>query len=169
MMNRGYTIEDYKKKISIIKETIPDVSITTDIIVGFSTESDEDFQETMDVVKEVGYDNVFSFIYSERKGTKAAEKFTDDISREVKVARLQALKDIQHECGLKNLTKDVGKIKEVLVERESKKSKSELMGRTEQFRIVVFKDMNNLKPGMFAKVKITEAKGVTLFGTLNLD
>ena len=169
MMNRGYTIEDYKRKIKIIKETIPNVSITTDIIVGFPTESDEDFNATMNIVKEVGYDNVFSFIYSQRKGTKAAEKFKDDISREIKVSRLQALKDLQHECGLKELEKDVGKIKEVLVERESKKNKLELMGRTEQFRIVVFENKNSLKAGMFAKVKITKAKGVTLFGTLDLN
>lgn len=166
LMNRGYTKEEYLEKIKLIRKHIPDVALTADIIVGFPTETDDEFRETIEVVKEARYDNSFTFIYSERSGTKAKEKFNDNISRDVKVKRLQELSDLQHQVGLRELKKDIGLVKEVLVESESKKRKSQLMGRTEQNRIVIFDNQNNLKPGTFVNVKITKAEGVSLFGKI---
>lgn len=166
MMNRGYTIESYKEKINKIKKAIPDIALTADIIVGFPSETEEDFEDTLQTVKDVSFDNSFTFIYSERENTAAEKKYTDDIDRETKVGRLQRLSDLQKEVGLKNLQSEVGKIREVLVENISKKRDWQLKGRTVHNRIVIFDKKDDLKTGDYVNVKIVRAEGVTLFGEI---
>ncbi|PID29607.1 MAG: tRNA (N6-isopentenyl adenosine(37)-C2)-methylthiotransferase MiaB [Candidatus Cloacimonadota bacterium] len=165
-MNRGYTIEDYLKKVDKLKTSIPDISLTTDIIVGFPGETEEEFNDTLNIVKKVKFDNSFIFIYSERKNTKASKIFDDNISRDIKVERLKKLSDLQREVGLEMLSSDIGKVKEVLVESVSKKRESQLKGRTEQNRIVIFDRRDGINVGDYVRVKITKAGGVTLFGDL---
>lgn len=165
-MNRGYTIEEYLAKLKMIREKIPDIALTTDVIVGFPGETVEDFQETVKVLKDTKFDNAFMFIYSERKNTASAKNFKDDITKEEKGRRQQFISDLQKEIGLEQLRKDIGKIKEVLIESLSKKRKEQYKGRTEQNRIVVFDKVEGCNIGDIVKVKIIEAEGVTLFGEI---
>jgi tRNA-2-methylthio-N6-dimethylallyladenosine synthase len=163
-MNRGYTIEKYLSNIQKVKNAMPEIALTTDVIVGFPGETDEDFQRTLDIIKEVGFDNSFTFIYSERGGTKAAEVFPDDVTKEQKAQRMDKLLVLQKEVGLEQLKKDVGKVLEILVESVSKKRDDEWKGRTEQNRIVIFKANREYQPGEYINVKITAAEGLSLFG-----
>jgi len=163
-MNRGYTIEKYLTSIQKVKTAMPDISLTTDVIVGFPGESEADFLESLAVIEKVGFDNSFTFIYSQRNGTKAAEHFPDDVSDEIKGDRLNRLKEFQKSIGLLQLRKDVGKTRTVLIESVSKKRADEWKGRTEQNRIVIFKTDKNCQPGDYLDIKINRADGVTLFG-----
>jgi len=163
-MNRGYTIEKYLGTIDKVKTAMPDISLTTDVIVGFPGETEEDFAKSLAVIEKVGFDNAFTFIYSQRSGTKAAEHFPDDVSDKIKGERLNRLKDLQKEVGLLQLRKDIGKTRSVLIESVSKKRADEWKGRTEQNRIVIFKTDINCKPGDYLEIKINRADGVTLFG-----
>ncbi|MBN2790188.1 MAG: tRNA (N6-isopentenyl adenosine(37)-C2)-methylthiotransferase MiaB [Candidatus Delongbacteria bacterium] len=165
-MNRGYTIEEYLAKIDMIRRKLPDIAITTDVIVGFPGETEEDFQQTVEVLKNTEFDNAFMFIYSERKNTASAKNFTDDVPKEEKGRRQQFIADLQKEIGLEQLRKDIGKTREVLIESLSKKRKEQYKGRTEQNRIVVFDKITNFNVGDFVKVKIIKAEGVTLFGEI---
>ncbi|MDA3838723.1 MAG: tRNA (N6-isopentenyl adenosine(37)-C2)-methylthiotransferase MiaB [Candidatus Delongbacteria bacterium] len=165
-MNRGYTIEKYLAKIKMIREKIPNIAITTDIIVGFPGETEDDFQQTVKVLKDTKFDNAFMFIYSERKNTASAKNFKDDVSKEEKSRRQQFISKLQKKIGLVELKKDVGKITEVLIESISKKRDYQYKGRTEQNRIVVFDKIEGYNIGDYAKVKIKKAEGVTLFGEI---
>lgn len=162
-MNRKYTKEEYLALIERIKEKIPDASFTSDVIVGFPNETREDFYETLDVLKKVRFDSVFSFIYSKRPGTPAAV-MKDDISDEEKHENFDELLRVQNEIS-KELADDYfGKTEEIMVEGESKTDKNMLTGRTTGGKIVNFPKENGLKAGDFVKVKITKCSTWSLTG-----
>ncbi|HEX2935728.1 MAG TPA: tRNA (N6-isopentenyl adenosine(37)-C2)-methylthiotransferase MiaB, partial [Bacteroidales bacterium] len=138
LMKRGYTREWYLSRVEAIKRIIPECAITTDIIAGFCGETEEDHQQTLSLIKEVGYDFAFMFKYSERPKTYAQRKYTDDVPEEVKSRRLQEIIDVQHEISEQTKLNYLGKEYEVLVEGVSKKSKHELFGRTTHNQVVVF-------------------------------
>lgn len=164
LMNRGYTKEQYLALAEKMKKRIPDVSLTADIIVGFPYETEEDFQDTLDVVGKVGYETAFMFMYSIRKGTKAAE-MEGQIEEEIKKERLQRLITLQNKMSKDSSEKYMGKIEKVLVEGESRKNKDMLTGRTNTNKIVIFKGDSSLA-GKFVNIKINECKTWTLYGDI---
>jgi tRNA-2-methylthio-N6-dimethylallyladenosine synthase len=164
-MNRKYSREDYLERISKIKITTPNCGISTDIIAGFCGETEEDHQQTLSLMKEVGFDFAFMFKYSERPDTLAAKNYKDDIPEKVKSRRLQEIIDLQRSLSFESNKKDVGKVFEVLVEGYSKKSKQQVSGRNSQNKVVVFTD-NKSKPGDYARVKITSCSTATLLGSV---
>lgn len=163
LMNRKYTRQQYLDKVATIKRLIPDCGITTDIFVGYHDESEEDYQQTLSLVKEVGYDSAFMFKYSERPGTYAAEHLPDNVPEEEKVRRLNELIKLQTEISALQNKKDEGKEFVILIENFSKRSRQQLMGRTEQNKAVVI-DKGNHHIGEFVKVRITGSTSATLFG-----
>lgn len=163
LMNRKYTREDYMNKITAIKNTIKDCGISTDIIAGFCTETIEDHQDTLDMMRWVGYDSAFMFNYSQRSNTLAAKKYEDDIAYEEKTRRLEEIIDLQRKLSLESNQKDVGKIFEVLIEGESKRSKEQLFGRNSQNKVIIF-DRKGFKIGDYVQVKVTSCTSATLFG-----
>lgn len=164
-MNRGYTKEEFITLAKKIKEKIPDIGLTTDIIVGFPGETDEDFQDTMDVVNEVGFENAFMFMYSKRSGTPAAT-MDKQVDEQVKSERLQQLMRLQNYKAKEESQKYLGKTVKVLVEGPSRKNPEMLTGRTSTHKIVLFKsDRTDLK-GKFVHTRIYEAKTWTLYGEL---
>lgn len=162
-MNRKYTREWYLDRIAAIRKYIPDCSISTDIIAGFSGETEEDHTDTLSIMKEVGYDYAFMFKYSERPNTLAAKKYIDDIHEEVKGKRLQEIIDLQQELSYQSNHRDIGKVFEVLVENVSKKSKEELSGRNSQNKVIVFPSSKK-KSGDYVIVKVTSCTPATLRG-----
>ena len=164
-MNRGYTKEEFITLAKKIKEKIPDIGLTTDIIVGLPGEKDEDFQDTMDVVNEVGFENAFMFMYSKRSGTPAAT-MEEQVDEQVKSERLQQLMRLQNYKAKEESQKYLGKTVKVLVEGPSRKNPEMLTGRTSTHKIVLFKsDRTDLK-GKFVHTRIYEAKTWTLYGEL---
>ena len=164
-MNRGYTKEEFITLAKKIKEKIPDIGLTTDIIVGFPGETEEDFQDTMDVVNEVGFENAFMFMYSKRSGTPAAT-MEEQVDEQVKNERLQQLMRLQNYKAKEESQKYLGKTVKVLVEGPSRKNPEMLTGRTSTHKIVLFKsDRTDLK-GKFVHTRIYEAKTWTLYGEL---
>ena len=163
-MSRGYTKEEFITLAKKIKEKIPDIGITTDIIVGFPGETDEDFQDTMDVVNEVGFENAFMFMYSKRTGTPAAI-MENQVDENVKSERLQQLMRLQNAKAKEESTKYLDKIVKVLVEGPSRKNKEMLSGRTSSHKIVLFKGDKKLI-GKFVNVRIEETKTWTLYGKI---
>lgn len=163
-MNRKYTREEYLNKIARIKEMLPNLAITTDIIVGFPGESEEDFKETIDLVKEVKYDSAYTFLYSIREGTIAA-KMEDQVPDEVKHKRFQILLDTLNEIGLTHNENLIGTIQKVLVEEISKNDESQLSGRAESSKIVHFVGDENLI-GKIVNVRIDSVNTFTLKGSL---
>ena len=154
-MRRGYTREEYQNRVKDLREAVPGISLTTDIIVGFPGESEVDFQETLDAVKKVGFDGAFTFYYSRLLGTKAAE-LEDQVPEEIKGERLRRLIDLQQKITLEKNSGLVGGEFEVLVEGVSEKSCQQLQGRTRSNKIVVFKSPKELI-GDFVWVRILEA------------
>ena len=167
LMNRGYSKEQYIALAEKIKERIPGVSLTADIIVGFPQETEEDFVDTLDVVEKVGFETSFMFMYSIRKGTKAAV-MEGQIDDEVKKDRLHRLMSLQNSISKKLSMDYEGKIERVLVEGPSKKNKDMLSSRTSTNKIVLFKGDKSLE-GQFVNVKINECKTWTLYGELMAD
>ena len=167
LMNRGYSKEQYIALAEKIKERIPGVSLTADIIVGFPQETEEDFVDTLDVVEKVGFETSFMFMYSIRKGTKAAV-MEGQIDDEVKKDRLHRLMSLQNSISKKLSMDYEGKIERVLVEGPSKKNKEMLSSRTSTNKIVLFKGDKSLE-GQFVNVKINECKTWTLYGELMAD
>lgn len=163
-MNRKYTREDYLKIIDRVRAINPDISITTDIIVGFPGETEEDFEDTLDLVRKVGFDSAFTFLYSVREGTPAA-KMEDQIDMEVKNDRFQRLMEVLHPFGLEFNKKYLGKEVEILVEEVSKNNEKVLTGRTTSGKLVHFEGDKSLI-GELVDVKITKAKTFTLEGEL---
>lgn len=163
-MNRKYTREDYLKIIDRVRAVNPDISITTDIIVGFPGETEEDFEDTLDLVRKVGFDSAFTFLYSVREGTPAA-KMEDQIDMEVKNDRFQRLMEVLHPFGLEFNKKYLGKEVEILVEEVSKNNEKVLTGRTTSGKLVHFEGDKSLI-GELVDVKITKAKTFTLEGEL---
>ena len=164
-MNRGYTKEEFITLAKKIKEKIPDIGLTTDIIVGFPGETDEDFQDTMDVVNEVGFENAFMFMYSKRSGTPAAT-MEEQVDEQVKSERLQQLMRLQNYKAKEESQKYLGKTVKVLVEGPSRKNPEMLTGRTSTHKIVLFKSPGTDLKGKFVNTKIYEAKTWTLYGEL---
>ena len=163
-MNRGYTAEHYYAIVQKLRAAMPEVSITTDIIAGFPGETEEQFQKTYDLMEKIEFDYAFTFKYSPRRGTKAAE-FTDQVPEEQRLARLQKLIHLQEQITLKKYQEQIGKIKEIYVSKISKKNKAELAGKSRDFKITVFPGTPDLI-GKFVKVKITDAVGWTLKGKI---
>ena len=161
-MNRTYSKEEFMNLVEKIKKYLPNCSISTDIIVGFPGESDDDFADTLDVVKKVKFDFSYMFKYSSRPGTKAAE-YTDQIDENVKQERLEKLIDLQRKTTLNNNQRKIGTIQHVLIEKESKKSNQYWSGRTDGNIWTIIKK-NNESIRDIIPVKITDAQGVTLFG-----
>jgi tRNA-i(6)A37 thiotransferase enzyme miaB len=164
-MNRGYTKEEFITLAKKIKEKIPDIGLTTDIIVGFPGETEEDFQDTMDVVNEVGFENAFMFMYSKRSGTPAAT-MEEQVDEQVKSERLQQLMRLQNYKAKEESQKYLGKTVKVLVEGPSRKNPEMLTGRTSTHKIVLFKSPGTDLKGKFVNTKIYEAKTWTLYGEL---
>ncbi|MBD8347716.1 tRNA (N6-isopentenyl adenosine(37)-C2)-methylthiotransferase MiaB [Dysgonomonas sp. HGC4] len=163
VMKRKYDREWYLDRIAAIKRIIPGCGLSTDIMCGYHSETEEDHQETLSLMREVGFDSAFMFKYSERPGTYAAKKLEDNVSEEVKSRRLQEIIDLQIELSRISNTKDVGNTYEVLIEGFSKRSKEQLFGRSSQNKVVIF-DKNDLRIGQLVKVKITGNTSATLFG-----
>lgn len=163
VMNRKYTREWYLDRIAAIRRILPECAISTDLFCGFHSETEEDFQETLSLMREVGYDSAYLFKYSERPGTYAAKYLEDDVPEEVKVRRLQEMIDLQNKLSEESNLRDIGKVFEVLIEGYSKRSREQLFGRTSQNKVVIF-DKKNFHVGQFIRVKIQRASSATLFG-----
>ncbi len=165
LMNRGYTKENYLALAEKIKSKIPEATFTTDIIVGFPGETEEDFQDTLDVVNKIQFENSYMFMYSIRKGTKAAE-MDEQISEEVKNERLQRLIATQKNASNNTSQNYKDKVFKVLVEGFSRKNKETLTGRTASNKVVIFKgDLDKLE-GTFVNIKVNECKTWTLYGDI---
>ena len=162
-MNRGYDRSWYLKRIDAIKKIIPDCGISMDIITGFCTETDFDHNETLSLMNYVKYDFGYMFKYSERPNTLAQRKYKDNVDEKIKSKRLTEIINLQQKHSLYNNEKQIGLIKEILVEGISKKSKDFLFGRTTQNTVVVF-PKENIQIGDFINVKISECTSATLIG-----
>ena len=162
-MNRGYSRDWYMNRIEAIHRIIPDCAVSTDIIVGFCGETEEEHQDTLSLMREVEYDFAYMFNYSERPRTLAERKFEDDVPKEVKKRRLTEVIDIQQENSLKSNKKQIGQTFEVLVEGPSKKSDDDFCGRNSQNAMIVF-PKENFKKGQYIHVKVTDCTSATLMG-----
>ncbi|MDE7096270.1 MAG: tRNA (N6-isopentenyl adenosine(37)-C2)-methylthiotransferase MiaB [Muribaculaceae bacterium] len=162
-MNRKYTREWYLDRIAAIRRILPEAGISTDMFTGFHNESEEDFLQTLSLMREAAFDSAFMFKYSERPGTFASQHLPDNVPEEVKVERLNRMIALQNELSLESNRKDIGKEFEVLVEGVSKRSSEELFGRTSQNKVVVF-SRASYKPGDFIRVRVTDASSATLRG-----
>ena len=162
-MNRKYTREWYLERVAAIRRYMPDCAITTDLIAGFAHESEEEHQETLSLMQEVGYDFAYMFKYSERPGTFAQRNLGDDVPEDVKTRRLTEIIELQNSLSEQSNKRDVGKEFEILVECVSKRSEAQLSGRTSQNKMVVF-DRGNHNIGDYVKVRITDCSSATLFG-----
>lgn len=163
LMNRKYTRQEYLDHVEAIRRIIPGCGLTTDIFVGYHDETPEDHQQTLDLVREVGFDSAFMFKYSERPGTYAAKHLPDNVSEETKIERLNELIQLQTQMSAERNKQDEGKKFEILIESFAKRSREQMMGRTEQNKAVVIA-RNNHKPGDRVKVRITGSTSATLFG-----
>lgn len=163
LMNRKYTREWYLDRVAAIRRIIPDCGLSTDIFVGYHSETEEDHQLSLDLMREVGYDSAFMFKYSERPGTYASKHLPDDVPEEEKIRRLNELIALQTEISACQNKKDEGKEFDVLVEGFSKRSRSQLCGRTEQNKMVVF-DKGSHHIGETVRVKIVNSTSATLIG-----
>lgn len=166
LMNRKYTREWYLGRVAAIREYLPDAAITTDLIAGFCTETEEDHMQTVSLMREVGYDFAYMFKYSERPGTQAARHIKDDVPEDVKTARLTEIIDLQNELSAESNNRDVGKIFEVLIEGPSKRGGSQLCGRNSQNKMIVFEADGGIKAGDYVNVRIDRCSSATLFGTI---
>ncbi len=163
-MNRRYTRQQYQELVRKLRQTVPDITISTDIIVGFPGETEEDFRETLELVKEVEYDSAFTFLYSKRKGTPAAE-YDDQVPEDVKHERFNRLVDLLNGISLRKNREYIGRTEEVLVDSLSRKDPGILSGRTDGFKLVDLPGDESLIGG-FAKVRITEGRTFSLQGEL---
>ena len=167
-MNRTYTKSEFISLVNQIRVSLPNVGLSTDIIVGFPGEGSEEFDDTLDVMEKVHFDSAYTFKYSSRPGTKAAE-FEDIISEEEKQSRLERVIDMQKKHTLLQNQKRIGTVEMVLVEKESKRSANHWAGRTDSNKWVIF-EKNNFKIGQLVPIKIIDAKGITLRGeTININ
>lgn len=162
-MNRKYTRAWYLDRIAAIRRILPDCAISTDLFCGFHSETEADYEQTLSLMREVGYDSAFLFKYSERPGTYASKHLPDDVPEEEKIRRLQGMIDLQNQLSEESNRRDIGKTFEVLIEGFSKRSREQLFGRTSQNKVVIF-DKQDFHVGQFIQVKITRASSATLFG-----
>jgi tRNA-2-methylthio-N6-dimethylallyladenosine synthase len=166
LMNRTYTREWYINRIDAIRRIIPECAISTDVITGFCTETDEEHKETVSMMEYVQYDFAYMFMYSERPGTLAAKRYADDIPEAVKAARLTEIVALQQKYSLVRLQAQIGKVQKVLIEGFSKKSKNDYAGRTDQNAMMVFPVDERYKPGMYVNVMAERCTTATLMGTI---
>jgi tRNA-2-methylthio-N6-dimethylallyladenosine synthase len=165
LMNRTYTREWYMAKVDRIREIMPDCGISSDIIAGFCTEEELDHQQTLEIMEYSRYDYSYMFFYSERPGTLAQKRYTDDVPEEIKKRRLQEIVEVQNRLSLQNNKLDIGKSFKVLIEGNSRKSDTDWMGRSSQNKVVVFSKGNfELKKGDYVTVKVTDCTQGTLLG-----
>ena len=163
LMNRKYTREWYLDRIAAIRRILPDAAIGTDVFCGFHSETEEDHQMTLSLMREVSFDTAFMFKYSERPGTRASRVYPDNIPEEVKIRRLNEIIALQNELSLASNQREIGKVREVLVEGFAKRSKDQMFGRTSQYKTVVF-DRAGRHIGETIRVRITQASAATLKG-----
>jgi len=165
LMNRTYTREWYKAKVDRIREVMPDCGISSDVISGFCTETEDDHKDTLNMMEHSAYDMSYMFIYSERPGTLAHRRYRDDIPEEIKKRRLVEIVELQNRLSLESNKKDLGKTFKVLIEGDSKRSAEDWMGRTTQNKVVVFpKNGHSLRKGEYVNVKVKECTQATLLG-----
>ena len=167
LMNRKYTREWYLERVEAIRRIVPDCGLSTDIFAGYCSETEEDHQESLSLMRACGYDSAFMFKYSERPGTFASKHFPDDVPEETKIRRLEELIALQNELSAEANQRCIGREYEVLIEGVSKRSKEQLFGRTEQNKVVVF-DRGEHRIGQYVRVRITEASSATLKGEVCL-
>ena len=165
LMNRHYDSAWYLQRVDAIRHLLPECSITTDIIAGFCTETDDDHRATLDMMRRVGFDHAFMFKFSLRPGTYAATHLNDDVPDKVKSARLEEIIALQGELSLHNNRKEIGRRYEVLVEGESHRSKEQLFGRNSQNKVIVF-DRHDIRIGQYTTVEVTDCSAATLIGKL---
>ena len=163
LMNREYSREWYMERVNAIRSIIPECAVSTDMITGFCTETDEDHKESLSLMEWAGFDFAYMFKYSERPGTKAARKFKDDVPEEIKSERLSEMINVQNRLSAISKKSDLGKIQEVLIEGFSKRSDEFLSGRTSQNKVVVF-PASNYKKGEYANILIENCTSATLLG-----
>lgn len=168
LMNRKYTREWYLDRVAAIRRIIPDCGLSTDLFTGFHSETENDHQESLSLMRECAYDAAFMFKYSEREGTHASKYMKDDIAEGLKIKRLNEMIQLQTELSAASNERCVGEIFEVLVEGRSKRSADQLFGRTEQNKVVVF-DRKNYRIGDYAKVRIVKSTSATLLGEVVED
>ena len=164
-MNRRYTREWYLDRIAAIRRIIPDCGISTDMFTGFYNETEEDFQQTLSLMREVGFDSAFMFKYSERPGTLASKQMKDNVPEDVKIDRLNRMIALQNELSKQSNENDVGKTFEILVEGYSKRSNKDMFGRTQQNKVIVF-PAGDAKVGEYRMAKVLSASSATLLGEL---
>jgi tRNA-2-methylthio-N6-dimethylallyladenosine synthase len=170
LMNRTYTREWYMKRVDRIREIMPECSISSDIITGFCTETEEDHQQTLSIIDYSKYDLSYMYIYSERPGTLAERRYDDDVPEEVKKHRLTEIIDLQRTWSFKNYQQEIGKTFEVLIEADSRRSDQDWSGRNTQGKVIVFaKGDHNLKKGDYVMVKVTSATSGTLMGEIVIN
>jgi len=165
-MNRTYDREWYLGRIEAIERILPDCALSSDIITGFCTENEEEHQDTLRIMERANYAMSYMFAYSERPGTPAAKKYSDDVPEEVKKRRLNEVIRLQNQISLRHNQADVGKTFKVLIEGDSKRSDQEFKGRNSQNKVLVFPKSPGLKPGDYVQVRVTAATAATLLGEL---
>jgi tRNA-2-methylthio-N6-dimethylallyladenosine synthase len=163
LMNREYTREWYMDRINAIRSFIPDCSLSTDMIAGFCTETEEDHLASLSLMEWAGFDFAYMFKYSERPGTRAARKYPDDIPEEIKTRRLNEMINLQNKLSAVSKKNDIGKVFEVLIEGASKRSAEQLSGRTTQNKVVVF-PKETFKKGEYVQIRIEKSTSATLIG-----
>lgn len=167
LMNRTYTREWYLHRVKRIREIMPDCGLSTDVISGFCTETEEEHKDTLNLMEQCGFDYAYMFSYSERPGTLAARRYTDDVPEETKKRRLQEIIELQNNCSKHSYQADLGNTYEVLIEGDSKRSADHWCGRNSQNKMVVFsKNSQDLKKGDYVIVKIERATQATLIGSI---
>jgi tRNA-2-methylthio-N6-dimethylallyladenosine synthase len=166
LMNRTYDREWYMERVESIYRIMPDCAISSDIITGFCTETEEEHKDTLSMIPWANYSMSYMFAYSERPGTLAAKKYTDDIPQEVKNRRLSEIIELQRQVGLEHNLKDVGQTYKVLIEGDSKRSSDDFKGRNSQNKMINFPKAIGLKPGDYCMVKVTSATGASLRGEI---
>jgi len=166
-MNRTYTREWYLNKVARIREIMPDCGLSTDVISGFCTETEQEHEDTLSLMEKCRFDMAYMFSYSERPGTLAAKRYEDDVPEDVKQRRLQEIITLQNQHSKESYLQDLGKVFEVLIEGNSKRSSEDWCGRNSQNKMVVFpKGNKGLKKGDYAMVKINRATSATLIGEM---
>jgi tRNA-2-methylthio-N6-dimethylallyladenosine synthase len=165
-MNRTYTREWYVNRIDAIRNIMPECAISTDIIAGFCTETEEDHQETISLMKFVKFEYAYMFTYSERPGTPAAKKLSDDVPEELKSKRLAEIVQLQREHAFERMNAQIGKTNKVLIDGFSKKSQNDFAGRTDQNLVVVFPVDARFKKGDYVDVHIEKCTSATLLGKI---
>jgi tRNA-2-methylthio-N6-dimethylallyladenosine synthase len=169
LMNRTYDREWYINRVDAIRRILPDCAISSDMIAGFCTETEEEHQDTLSIMEYTQYSMSYMFFYSERPGTLAAKKYEDDVPEEVKKRRLKEIVDLQMDISLKVNQKDIGRTFKVLIEGDSKRSDQEFKGRTSQNKMVNFPKKGDLRPGEYVMVRINDATSGSLRGDIVLE